>query len=95
MFNIQQFNEEREGEFDEQFKSSYAYPFVFDETCNNDVKSFLTESHTLLLKRFLEKEIERLELEVEKETTLNGSDNAYTHALDDTVEYYKSLIDTL
>ena len=41
--------------FDEQFKSSYAYPFVFDETCNEDVKNFIISSQISLL----EAEIER------------------------------------
>ena len=41
--------------FDEQFKSSYAYPFVFDETCNEDVKNFIISSQISLLEAELER----------------------------------------
>jgi hypothetical protein len=60
--------------FDEQFKSSYAYPFVFNE----DVKQFLISSQISLLQAELERKkrvIEKAYLEfLESESIIDGDE---------------------
>lgn len=116
MFNLQQFNEERGALFDEAFPHKIAQVRRGDGHAlqgyyNIPIKSFLTESHTLLLKRFLEGEVDRLEKAYKEEyyscarppcsdiydrmCEHVGEWKGYNQAVKDQINYYKSLIDTL